>query len=138
MCSRVLPPPPRPQALKAEAARQRCSASASVFGYDDALRALHPFLRRWRAARAAHPDLRAYIVSADISKAFDTGAGPSSVAARALAPRGEERAHRAKRAMWRNAAWLVLGRPPPIARHRPRKEQIPLLDAETLGPVAIH
>jgi hypothetical protein len=63
------------QALKAEAARQRggAGAGASVLGYDDALRVLHPFLRRWRAARGAHPGLKAYIVAADISKAFDTG-----------------------------------------------------------------
>lgn len=64
----------RPQALKAEAAAQRAGAGVSVLGYDDALARLHPFLRRWRAARAADPRLRAYVVSADISKAFDTSA----------------------------------------------------------------
>jgi hypothetical protein len=42
-----------------------------VFGYDDILRRLWPFLRRWRAARAADPALRAYVVSADVSRAFD-------------------------------------------------------------------
>jgi hypothetical protein len=72
---RPAPPTPLPyQALKAEAARQRAGSSTSVYGYDDALRALHPFLRRWRDARREHPGLRAYIVAADISRAFDTGA----------------------------------------------------------------
>lgn len=45
---------------------------ASVFGYDDILRVLHPFLRQWHPARATHPELRPYIVSADIAKAFDS------------------------------------------------------------------
>jgi hypothetical protein len=34
---------------------------------------LHPFLRRFRAAQAADPTLRPYIVSADVSRAFDSG-----------------------------------------------------------------
>jgi hypothetical protein len=45
-----------------------------VFGLDDVARLLHPFLRRFRAAQAADPELKPYIISADVRKAFDTGA----------------------------------------------------------------
>jgi hypothetical protein len=34
---------------------------------------MHPFLRRFRAAQAADPTLRPYIISADVRKAFDSG-----------------------------------------------------------------
>jgi hypothetical protein len=61
------------QALKSEVVGHRAGAGTSVYGYDDALKALHPFLRRWRAARAANRQIRAFVVSADISRAFDTG-----------------------------------------------------------------
>lgn len=49
-----------------------CCPQASVFGYDDILRRLWPFLQRFRAARACDPSLRAFLVSADVSRAFDS------------------------------------------------------------------
>jgi hypothetical protein len=44
-----------------------------VFSLDDILRVLHPFLRRFRAAQVDDPDLVPYIISADVSRAFDSG-----------------------------------------------------------------
>ena len=42
-----------------------------MFGYDDILRRLHPFLRAWRVAAAADPGLRPFIIAADVARAFD-------------------------------------------------------------------
>ena len=43
------------QVLKYETARQPHILGGSVFGYNDAYRRLHTFLRQWRAARAGSP-----------------------------------------------------------------------------------
>ena len=60
------------QVVKYELGRQRGALGASVFSYNDAYEALQPALRKWRAASCAKqlPALP-YIVSADISRAFD-------------------------------------------------------------------
>lgn len=60
------------QALKTEAFLQPTRLSASVFGYDDILKQLHPFLRSWRSALSATPTLQPYIISTDVKKAFDS------------------------------------------------------------------
>jgi hypothetical protein len=65
----------RLQALKAEVAARPGLLQASVFGYDDILKQLHPFLRSWRAAAAVDPGLQPYLVCADVSRAFDSGGG---------------------------------------------------------------
>jgi len=57
---------------------------ASVFSLDDILRVLHPFLRRFRAAQAADPDITPFIISADVQKAFDSGEHTPVLALRAV------------------------------------------------------
>ncbi|BDA46320.1 probable telomerase reverse transcriptase [Coccomyxa sp. Obi] len=59
--------------LKFETERQPGSLGSSVLGYNDAFAKLHPVLRQWRAKRAASPGAAPmpYLVSADVSRAFD-------------------------------------------------------------------
>ena len=62
------------QVLKYETERQPGSLGSSVLGYNDAFAKLHPVLRQWRAKRAASPAGAVpvpYLVSADVSRAFD-------------------------------------------------------------------
>lgn len=62
------------QVLKFETERQPGSLGSSVLGYNDAFAKLHPVLRQWRAKRAASPGGAVpvpYLVSADVSRAFD-------------------------------------------------------------------
>lgn len=59
--------------LKFEAERQPGRLGSSVLGYNDAFAKLHPVLRQWRAKRAGCGGTAPvpYIVSADVSRAFD-------------------------------------------------------------------
>jgi hypothetical protein len=59
--------------LKFEAERQPGRLGSSVLGYNDAFAKLHPVLRQWRAKRAGCGRTAPvpYIVSADVSRAFD-------------------------------------------------------------------
>ncbi len=61
------------QVLKFETERQPGSLGSSVLGYNDTFAKLHPVLRQWRAKRTASPGaaLVPYLVSADVSRAFD-------------------------------------------------------------------
>lgn len=61
--------------LRAEVDARPGLLACSVFGLDDICKLLYPFIRRFRAAQAADPELRPYIISADIRKAFDSGGG---------------------------------------------------------------
>jgi hypothetical protein len=61
------------QALRCEVLARPGLLGGSAFGLDDVARLLHPFLRRFRAAQAADPGLKPYIISADVRKAFDSG-----------------------------------------------------------------
>jgi hypothetical protein len=62
------------QALRCEVLARPGLLGGSVFGLDDVARLLHPFLRRFRAAQADDPSLKPFIISADVRKAFDSGA----------------------------------------------------------------
>jgi telomerase reverse transcriptase len=78
------------QVLKMEAKRHQGTLGSSVFGYNDIYCKLQPFLRRWKAAAAPAnappspetgtlggapslqtPAIQPYIVSVDVSRAFD-------------------------------------------------------------------
>ncbi len=61
------------QVLKFEAERQPSRLGSSVLGYNDAFAKLHPVLRQWRAKRAGCAGAAPvpYLVSADVSRAFD-------------------------------------------------------------------
>lgn len=58
------------QALKYELRRQPGLLGSSVFGYDDIYRTYQPFTQDWAQA-AAHSPLELYIVTVDVSRAFD-------------------------------------------------------------------
>ncbi|GAX76318.1 hypothetical protein CEUSTIGMA_g3764.t1 [Chlamydomonas eustigma] len=59
-------------ALKSEVSRQPPLLEASVFGYDDVYLKLRPFVAKWRSIKRERADSRLYIVSVDISRAFDS------------------------------------------------------------------